>query len=519
MLERQNNIYDVISLVHGTKNEIEDNKNSLMPYEPVISTDTNELLFKDEQGNLVMVGANTVDTIDDLVQSSAYKLGDVIQVLGYYKKGDGAQHYRVLSTTDDGSGVLLANGLYANIVGSNFTFEINNTKEFNYYINLSTKISKNIKSNTFQIVLKIKNGIYEFDRTFAFRGIDLSNVSIVGESIDNVIFKINPSINRNMFLLFNTNIGEIANMTITYSDDTITSNHVGTGKDVSYNADENTVNCFALYSNSSISRMYNINITSRNKELISGTALLLGTFSKLPHMLNINTFGFRNGLTAYSGSSAYFGEGVGNGFNVNNSLVGINCHEGYVTGRNYNFTGDKTKEAVAIENNNGQVRVKWGTVDTNYVINALFGSITTYSVQGVGTTTFDTAVASDGLGNYVNTDLNFSNSNRGTIYDNIISTTSSFGKNGYIKYTGDGNGTRDINIPFVSSIRVYTGDYFVQCDKDGLGKILDVQANTYITVAFISVGTGNNSFVRLYNPKPSHSLNELGKEYILYYER
>lgn len=58
------------------------------------------------------------DTIDSLKASSKYKVGDVVEVLGYYTAGDGAGHKRKIEATDDGSGVQLANGLWANIVHS-----------------------------------------------------------------------------------------------------------------------------------------------------------------------------------------------------------------------------------------------------------------------------------------------------------------------------------------------------------------------------------------------------------------
>lgn len=58
----------------------------------------------------------TVDTIEKLKELRFLKVGDVIEVLGYYQAGDGAGHKRVIANTDDGSGVQLNNGLYANIV-------------------------------------------------------------------------------------------------------------------------------------------------------------------------------------------------------------------------------------------------------------------------------------------------------------------------------------------------------------------------------------------------------------------
>lgn len=54
-------------------------------------------------------------TIEEM-QKLALKVGDIVEVLGYYQAGDGAGHQRVISNTDDGSGVQLNNGLWANII-------------------------------------------------------------------------------------------------------------------------------------------------------------------------------------------------------------------------------------------------------------------------------------------------------------------------------------------------------------------------------------------------------------------
>ncbi|MGL4997891.1 MAG: hypothetical protein ACRC5T_02710 [Cetobacterium sp.] len=56
------------------------------------------------------------ETIATLKASTKWKVGDVVQVLGYYEKGDGAHHLRKISTVDDGIGELLANSLFANVV-------------------------------------------------------------------------------------------------------------------------------------------------------------------------------------------------------------------------------------------------------------------------------------------------------------------------------------------------------------------------------------------------------------------
>lgn len=58
-------------------------------------------------------------TIEEM-QRLALKVGDVVEVLGYYQAGDGAGHKRVIVDSDDGSGVLLNNGLWANVVKNSY---------------------------------------------------------------------------------------------------------------------------------------------------------------------------------------------------------------------------------------------------------------------------------------------------------------------------------------------------------------------------------------------------------------
>lgn len=56
-----------------------------------------------------------VQKIEEL-QRLALKVGDVVELNGYYTAGDGANHKRIIANEDDGSGVQLNNGLWANIV-------------------------------------------------------------------------------------------------------------------------------------------------------------------------------------------------------------------------------------------------------------------------------------------------------------------------------------------------------------------------------------------------------------------
>lgn len=57
----------------------------------------------------------TVNDIEELKMSD-FPVGKVVEILGYYKAGDGADHKRIISATDDGSGVQLSNNLWACIV-------------------------------------------------------------------------------------------------------------------------------------------------------------------------------------------------------------------------------------------------------------------------------------------------------------------------------------------------------------------------------------------------------------------
>lgn len=59
-----------------------------------------------------------IPTIAELQSRKNLKVGDIVEVLGYYTAGDGAGHKRIIANEDDRSGVQLANGLWANIVHS-----------------------------------------------------------------------------------------------------------------------------------------------------------------------------------------------------------------------------------------------------------------------------------------------------------------------------------------------------------------------------------------------------------------
>lgn len=112
--------YDKVSHTYGTKQQIMNNLDKVNPYEIVLSTDTDELYYKDNMNVVRNVTdyskAMVEDTIESLKSNAKYKIGDIVEVLGYYVKGDGANHKRIISSADDGTAVILTSGLFANVI-------------------------------------------------------------------------------------------------------------------------------------------------------------------------------------------------------------------------------------------------------------------------------------------------------------------------------------------------------------------------------------------------------------------
>lgn len=84
-----------------------------------IVEDGEEVIYKNKDGEYVSISKDkyTVGTIEELKSSKKYKVGDVVQVLGYYTPGDGGGHPRKASETDNGSGVQ-GQGIWWNIVNN-----------------------------------------------------------------------------------------------------------------------------------------------------------------------------------------------------------------------------------------------------------------------------------------------------------------------------------------------------------------------------------------------------------------
>lgn len=59
-----------------------------------------------------------IANVEEMIKRKNLKVGDIVELLGYYTTGDGAGHKRVIACEDDNSGVQLSNGLWANKVNT-----------------------------------------------------------------------------------------------------------------------------------------------------------------------------------------------------------------------------------------------------------------------------------------------------------------------------------------------------------------------------------------------------------------
>lgn len=60
------------------------------------------------------------DNVEQMVNDTGLQLDNVVELLGYYQAGDGEGHQRIIASEDDGSGVQLGNGLWANVVKNSY---------------------------------------------------------------------------------------------------------------------------------------------------------------------------------------------------------------------------------------------------------------------------------------------------------------------------------------------------------------------------------------------------------------
>lgn len=107
-----------------------------------------------------------IPTIAELQSRKNLKVGDIVEVLGYYTAGDGAGHKRIIANKDDGSGVQLKNGLWTNIVHNG---EVNVSwfgAKGNGIIDNLVQIQKAIKfAENHHTTLFVPSGIYNISDT------------------------------------------------------------------------------------------------------------------------------------------------------------------------------------------------------------------------------------------------------------------------------------------------------------------------------------------------------------------
>lgn len=88
--------------------------------------------------------ADSFNTVSDLQNSTYLADGDIVYLNGYYTAGDGANHYRKISTSDDGSGIAVGS-LFANVIHDGkanvkwFGAKGDNVQDDTSYINKATQ--------------------------------------------------------------------------------------------------------------------------------------------------------------------------------------------------------------------------------------------------------------------------------------------------------------------------------------------------------------------------------------------
>lgn len=167
--------------------------------------------------------AKVYNTIAEMQQDSKLKVGKVVEILGYYQAGDGAGHKRVIADSDDGSGVSLENGLYANIVHNGEvnvswfgakgdgvtddgdiikkTLDYANTKNIDitftsdkrYYITKEIVFNKGVDFNNCTIVI-VQKSLTDFGKLYFYgESTSVSGVSLTVDDVNNKDFsKLKP---------------------------------------------------------------------------------------------------------------------------------------------------------------------------------------------------------------------------------------------------------------------------------------------------------------------------------------
>ncbi|MEG2610510.1 MAG: hypothetical protein RSA91_07625 [Bacilli bacterium] len=179
---------------------IESGAAQLEQNELCIVEDTEELIYKNKNGKYISVSKDkyTVDNIEKLKESNNYKIGDVIKVSGFYIPSDGKHHLRKISKQNDLSGILLNNGLYANIVSKDEVnlswfgiLENNSPQDINYIIDYCYNTQCILNND-------VRNVIPKTDITNKLSGIKIKGFNFM-DSLSNANKFLKSSSNKNYF--------------------------------------------------------------------------------------------------------------------------------------------------------------------------------------------------------------------------------------------------------------------------------------------------------------------------------
>lgn len=206
--------------------------------------------------NLERNKLDKVNTIAELQSRKNLKVGDIVEVLGYYTAGDGAGHKRIITNEDDGSGVQLKNGLWANIVHNGevnvswFGAKGDGVTEDTTYIQKAVNVS-----NVYFI--------YFDSKTYIVTNIDLrSNLRLIGQNKHSTILKRIDGYNLDEFpnycrknAIFNTHHEDT---NIVYKNITISNMTLDGNKDSMIFTDLEALKTKSLTSNIDFFRVENI---------------------------------------------------------------------------------------------------------------------------------------------------------------------------------------------------------------------------------------------------------------------
>ena len=110
-----------------------------------------------------------IPTIAELQSRKNLKVGDMVEVLGYYSAGDGAGHKRIIASTEDLTSIKLNNGLYANLIRENNTINMKYVGAKGDGKTDDTEIFLKIfKTNEFYINIFIPKGHYIINSPLKF---------------------------------------------------------------------------------------------------------------------------------------------------------------------------------------------------------------------------------------------------------------------------------------------------------------------------------------------------------------